>query len=207
MSGFYNGSYGALVGSGFLLAIGGAIGINIFNYSTHKDIIKINDKKPNQNPNLVNDKIFENEIEIKYSKNSIKRIISYGCLVSGMGIVMMPICVIFPNAVLPAFLASSSIFAGSTLWAMNSNIGELSEFEGVLYGGLSGLAAMSLMGLCYNLFFGFNWFSDLTHVISLYGGIPLFTGLIAYDTDKAIEMYNLNDPDHLRCFTELLLDF
>lgn len=47
----------------------------------------------------------------------------------------------------------------------------------------------------------------MTHIISLYGGIPLFTGLIAYDTHKSIEKYNSGDPDHLGCSVELYLDF
>jgi FtsH-binding integral membrane protein len=192
--------------SSFVLAIGGAIGISFTNYTTHKDIItnknvnsSSNDRQERQKSN--------NSAEILYSINSTGRLISYGSLVSGMGVTMVPLCGMFPHALIPAFVASSSIFAGSTLWAMKKGVGELKPYGSILYGGLSGLVGVSLMGLGSNLFFGTNWFGDMTHLISLYGGIPLFTGLIAYDTHKAIEMYESGNPDHLGCSTQLYLDF
>lgn len=67
----------------------------------------------------------KDNIEILYTVNSADRIISYGCLVTGMGITITPLCLIFPNALFPAFIASSSIFGASTLWVMKKGVGEL----------------------------------------------------------------------------------
>lgn len=201
---------GVIFFSSLVLGIGGAIGINFTNYSIHKDIItnknvnsSSNDKQERQERQ--ESQKSNNDVEILYSINSTGRLISYGSLVSGMGIAMIP-CM-FSQALIPAFVASSSVFAGSTLWTMKKGVGELKPYGSILYGGLSGLVGVSLMGLGSNLFFGTNWFGDMTHLISLYGGIPLFTGLIAYDTHKAIEMYESGNPDHLGCSTQLYLDF
>lgn len=189
-----------LLVSSIVLAFGGALGIVFTKYSTHKDIIT--NKSNNRSSHSKTD-----NYEILYSTNSPLRIISYGSLVSGMGLMMVPMCAVFPNALFPAFVASSSVFGGASWYAMTRKVGELEPFGGMLYGGLTGLVGVSLVGLGSNLFFGSNWFGDAAHLISLYGGIPLFTGLVAYDTHKAIELYQLGDADHLGCSVELYLDF
>ncbi len=183
-----------LLGSGIVLGLGGAIGIGMTKYSIKKNIITTRTKNLNQ-------------VEIISTVNSTGRLVSYGSLVTGMGITMIPLCTIYPDALFPAFIASSSIFGGASWYAMTRTEGELEPYGSVLYGGLGGMVGVSLMGLGSNLIFGTNWFGDIAHIVSLYGGIPLFTGLIAYDTHKAIEKYNSGNPDHLGCSTELYLDF
>ena len=189
-----------LLVSGTVLSLGGVFGIGNAKYSTHKDIIA--NKSNNHSSHSKTD-----NYEILYSINSPLRIFSYGCLVSGMGLMIVPACGIFHDAMVPAFIASSSVFGGASWYAMTRKVGELEPFGGMLYGGLSGLVGVSLVGLGSNLFFGFNWFGDTTHLINLYGAIPLFTGLVAYDTHKSIELYRTGDADHLGCSTGLYLDF
>ena len=182
-----------IFGSGLLLGLGGAITLNMFKdgYTIYEETFNYKNKQ-----NI-----------IYYSINSNKRLFTYGCLVSGMSIVMMPLCVVFHDAIIPAFIASSSVFGGVTIFAMTRKKGELEPYQGVLYGGLSGLVGVSLLGIGSNLIFGVNYFGETMHIINLYGGIPLFTGLIAYDTHKAIMKYESKDPDHLGCSVELYLDF
>lgn len=188
-------SIGTLFGTGCVLGLGGALGIGFTKYSIHKDIVKVyaNGKK--------------NQVEISYSINSIPRTLSYISLIVGNGIIMVPMFAIIPDAVLPAFIASSSVFGGASWYAMTRKTGELEIWGSALHGGLTGLVGVSLVGLGSNLIFGHNWFGDITHLASLYGGIPLFTGLVAYDTHKSIDKYQSGDPDHLGCSTELYLDF
>lgn len=69
------------------------------------------------------------------------------------------------------------------------------------------MVGVNLLGLGSTFIFRLNMFGDMAHLISLYGGIPLFTGLVAYDTHKSIEKYQNGDPDHLETSTELYLDF
>lgn len=181
-----------LFGTGAILSVGGTIGMCFTNY-------KVLAKQMLTNTG--------SQTNVYYSINSIPRILSYCSLVVGNGIIMTPIFSTMPNAVLPAFIASSSVFAGATMYTMTRKAGELDSWGATLYSSLTGLVGVSLLGLGSQLFLGQNWFSDTTHLISLYGGVPLFTGLVAYDTHIAIQRYLSNDPDHLGCATGLYLDF
>jgi FtsH-binding integral membrane protein len=142
-----------------------------------------------------------------YSTNPVPRIISYGSLISGMGILMIPMFIAFPDSIIPAFVTSSSVFGGAVVYALTRKTQELSIWGPTLYSCLFGLTGVSLLGLGSSLLIGQNLFASSAHLISLYGGIPLFTGLIAYDTYKAIQMYRLGEPDHLGCSVDLYLSF
>jgi len=97
-----------LLVSSIVLAFGGALGIGFTKYSIHKDIIvnKSNNHSSHSKP--------EN-YKILYSTNSIPRIISYGSMVSGMSLMMVPMCVVIPDALVPAIVASSCVFEWSKL--------------------------------------------------------------------------------------------
>lgn len=196
-------SPGAFLGGCAVLSIGGAIGVGMGNYKIHRQLVNVR----NENSSQLGFSNKSNQVEIIYSTNSTLRTMSYVSILVGNGLMCIPLFTMLPDAVLPAFIASASVFGGSTWFAMKSKPGELDTWSPVLYGGLSGLVGVSLLGLGSQIFFGHNWFGDMTHMISLYGGIPLFTGLIALDTQKAIEKYHAGLPDHLGCSTELYLDF
>lgn len=209
-------SPGIFLGGCAILSIGGAIGVGMGKYTIHRQLVNINNmsgialqthKKdisfPNEKPGFIK----SNQVEIIYSTNTLLRKLSYISMLTGNGLMFIPIFIALPNAVIPAFIASASVFGGATLYAWKRKPGELDHWGPVLYGGLSGLVVVSLLGVGSQMFLGHNWFGDMTHMISLYGGIPLFTGLIALDTKKAIEKYQDGEPDHLGCSTELYLDF
>jgi FtsH-binding integral membrane protein len=184
---------------GFILAIGSTFGIAYSDYAVHKDIIK----------NKFGSGIYRRQpqVEILYTKNSPKRQISYAGFMAGNGLMMMPMFVLYPHAVLPAFIASGSVFGGAVMYALNKKQGELEVWASGLYSGLTGMVVVSLLGLSSVYFQGPNMFGDFTHLISLYGGIPLFSGFVAYDTHKSIDKYMKGEPDHLGCSTELHMDF
>ncbi len=189
-----------MFGIGAILSIAGAVGVGFGKYTVHKQIITTD-----KSSGVINRRT--NLVEVLYSSNSTLRKLSYGSLIVGNGIIMTPLFLVYPQAILPALIASSSVFGGATFYAMRKKSGELDHMEPILYGGLFGLAGVSLLGLGSQIFFGQNWFGDIVHMTSLYGGVPLFTGLIAIDTHKAVQKYNLGEPDHLGCSTELYLDF
>lgn len=186
-------SFEIFIATGFGLSFGGIAGIYFIKPKFHENFIF----------NLKKDKVYS----VLYTTNSIPRIISYSSLVSGMGILMIPMFIAFPDAIIPAFATSSSVFGGAVYYALTRKTEELSIWGPTLYSCLTGLAGVSLVGLGASLLIGKNLFGDITHLISLYGGIPLFTGLIAYDTYKAIDKYKQRDPDHLACSTDLYLNF
>ncbi len=184
---------------GFIMSIFGVLGIGFSDYKVHKDVLIT------KNTNNLYRK--SEQIEIFYTKNSIQRLLGYSSFLVGNGLMMMPLFIIYPHAVLPAFVASGSVFSGSVLYAWSKKEGELEIWKSGLYSGLTGMVGVSLLGIGTQLFMGHNMFSDFTHLISLYGGIPLFSGLVAYDTHKSIDRYMKGDPDHLGCSSELHLDF
>ncbi len=185
-------SFELFLGTGLGLSFCGILGISFLKPKMYTGTII----------NFKNGKV----IPVFYTTNSIPRIISYGSLVSGMGILMIPMFIAFPDAILPAFVASSSVFGGAVYYGLTRQE-EISVWGPTLYSSLTGLAGVSLLGLGSSLLFGQNWFGDSAHFISLYGGIPLFTGLISYDTYKAIERYKERDADHLGCSVDLYLNF
>ena len=176
---------------GSLMMLGGALTFDLKKYSIDDMVVYVNTMQK----------------KISYSTNSIQRILSYISMIIGSGLVMIPMFIRIPNVVFPAFIASASVFGGATWYAMTSINDELEEWGPTLYGGLSGLIGISLFGLGSYLIFGNNWFGDITHLIDLYGGLILFTGLVAYHTNKSIKKYNSGCPDHLGCSAELYLDF
>ncbi len=184
---------------GFILAIGSTVGIAFSDYSVHKDIVK----------NVYGRNLYRKPVqtEILYTKNSPKRLISYTGFMVGNGFMMMPMFILYPHAIFPAFLASGSVFSGAVMYALNKKQGELEVWKSGLYSGLTGMVVVSLLGISSMYFQGPNMFGDMTHLISLYGGIPLFSGLVAYDTHKSIDKYMKREPDHLGCSTELYMDF
>jgi FtsH-binding integral membrane protein len=186
-------SFELFIGAGFALSLGGIIGINFFKPKIHENFIF----------NLKKDKVYP----ILYSTNPVPRIISYGSLISGMGILMIPMFIAFPDAIIPAFATSSSVFGGAVYYALTRKTQELTIWGPTLYSCLFGLTGVSLLGLGSSLLIGQNLFASSAHLISLYGGIPLFTGLITYDTYKAIQMYREGEPDHLGCSVDLYLSF
>ncbi len=189
--------------SGFMLSIGSIVGISFSDYSVHKDIIT-NKFYTNRKVNIYRQPY---QIEILYSKNSFMRKLSYSTFILGNSMIIMPVFIMFPQAVFPAFVASTSVFGGATLYALSKKEGELEVWKSGLYSGLSGLVSLSIFGIGSQLIFGQNLFGEMAHLFNLFGGIPLFSGLVAYDTHKSIEKYRLGDPDHLSCSSELYLDF
>ncbi len=184
---------------GFILAIVSTVGVAFSDYTVHKDIIA----------NKFGTGFYrkQSQVEILYTKNSGKRLVSYAGFIAGNGLMMMPMFILYPHAILPAFFASGSVFGGAVMYALSKKQGELEVWASGLYSGLTGMVVVSLLGLSSMYFQGPNMFSDTTHLISLYGGIPLFSGFVAYDTHKSIDKYMKGVPDHLICSTELYLDF
>lgn len=180
----------AVVTGGLILGFGGAYGVTKTKYTIHQDVGKTS----------------TGSVDVLYTTNSPKRIAAYAGVVSGMGMLGMPLCAMFPYAVIPAFIASTSVFGGTGWYAMTRKVGEFKPWAGVMYGGITGLIGVSAVGMSSSIIFGFNMFGIATHLIGLYGGVPVITGLVAYNTYKAIELYRAGDADHLGCSVRIHLD-
>lgn len=147
-------------------------------------------------------------VVIYSSQNSTMRLASFGVLVSSMGVALSPAFLLYPDAVTPALLASSTVFSSAVLYAYSRPVGSLSAWGPMLGTGLMSLLGVGFAGIASDIFLGpSSSLSIALHNMDLYLGIPLFTGFIAYDTHKAVQMYQERNPDHLVCAVELYLDF
>lgn len=184
------------LGSGLVLGLGGAIGLSCTRYDVHRKLYR--------------EEHSMQEAEEYYSTNSLPRQLSFASLVLGMGLTTTPI-IVFGGAtgiLAPALLSTSFVFGGATWYAATRRGRELSMWGPALAGGLLGMVGCGMTGIASQMIFGpNNMFSAFAHDIDLYVGIPLFTGLVVYDTYCAIEMYQERDPDHLGCAATLYLDF
>lgn len=183
-----------LMGVGFVSAIGGIFIMPLGKCTTHEKVYK-------------SDKY--GDVITYYSTNSPIRTLGYYAIIGGMSLTICPaICIAENSGVLiPAMVCSTSIFTGAAYYAHTRKVGELSTWKTALHSGLYGLLGCSLFSLVSLVIYGPNQFSDISHLIDIYAGVPLFAGFIAYDTHKAIEMYSQKNPDHLGCSIHLYLDF
>lgn len=146
------------------------------------------------------------------SENQPARLISFGAFVTGMSLTLSPM-VEMCNDVSPTILPIAtglSLFtmAGASAFAYMRPADSLLAWKAPLMGGLIGLIGVSCSALVGGWIFGFNSATiQLLHSVDLYGGIILFTGLTAYDTHVAIDMYKRKDPDHIGISMDLYLDF
>lgn len=176
------------LGFGFVASIASIVGINYANYTINET---------------------ENGLE---SKNSLGRQFAFGGLVTGMGLTLSPmvdLCNTIDPTILPiSMLLSGTVMGGASAYAYNASADKYLSLKAPMMGALCGLVGISFTSLGSGLIFGFDApLSLLLHNVDIYGGLVVFTGLVVYDTQKSIAMYEDGDPDHLGCATALYLDF
>jgi FtsH-binding integral membrane protein len=141
---------------------------------------------------------------VKYSEHPPLKIAGYIGLVAGMGIMISPLttmCLIIDPMIIPKALVATSAVTGGAMWyTYNQPPNKLKSWGAPLYGTLFGFAGMGLLSVGSALIMGPNSFFDFWHQIDTYVGIPLFTGLVAYDTHVAIEDYK-TDADEINSAT------
>jgi FtsH-binding integral membrane protein len=146
-----------------------------------------------------------------YSEQPDSRKLAYGGLCLSMGAMISPmvtmIAEISPTIFPLAIGLSATTMAGASLYAYLRPHNALSLWRAPLMGCLTSLVFMNLTSLASMLILGPNMVSDLWMNIDAYGGILLFSGMTAFDTYNAIEMYKKQNPDHIGCATDLYLNF
>lgn len=184
-----------LSGAGFFIAFGGTLGMGMTKYNVKTTYLR--DPRSHQT------------VASYSSENSTGRKISYLAVLTGMTMTVSPLLAManLEGILMPAMLSSGLVFGGSMLYAKTCKVGALEVWGPTLYGGLFGLIGCSTLGILSHWIFGPNMFSGFAQDVNVYMGIPLFAGLIAYDTHKSIQMYQVQNPDHLGCSVELYLDF
>ena len=153
----------------------------------------------------------ENNQIIKYAEDDNMRYLSFGALVTGMGMIMSPammMCMAVDPMIVPtAFVMSSMVFGGCALYSTKCKDETMMKWQGPLMVGLYSLVGLGLTSIASLLIFGPNPYAALMMNVDTYGGLLLFVGLSIYDSHTAIKMYKENKPDHIECATILYLDF
>lgn len=190
----FSGHVLAMLGGGFVLSMGGVFGMGFTSYEVKTEVRK--------------DAMTGEEGIYSYSENSLARKVSYASIIAGVSMIGAPsIAIASVQGVLtPALLYTGLIFTGATTYTLSRKAGELSTWGPALTGGLTALVGCGLASLGSAYFGGPKELTMLLHSVHLYAGIPLFTGLIAYDTHLAMEKYKEGDPDHLGTSVSLFLD-
>lgn len=190
-----------MLGGGFVLAMGSCFVVDYGKYTVHS-VKKIIRERSNSNPT---------EVEFLYSNNTPFRQAGFAGTITGISMIVAPLVAdineLSPDIFPTATLLSTLVFGGSIIAAKICKNGSLLVWQTPLFGGMIGLIGLGCINIGSLLIFGPNVVSEALSNIDAYGGVVLFSGIIAYDTHKAIERYEKRDPDHLGCAIELYLDF
>lgn len=97
-----------------------------------------------------------------------------------------------------ALVLTGAVFAGFTAMALLAPRGRLLMLGGPLMGMLLGMMVLSLFSMFYPTMFAHN--------ILLYGGLAVFSLLIAFDTQSMIERARCGNTDHVSDATSMFLN-
>jgi FtsH-binding integral membrane protein len=200
----------ATVIGGVLLSFGGIFGIMKSAFTINREIIAYNHvSSPTTSPPVLGEKerVSHESTEALSSTNTPQRLAAYAAFVTGMSMTAAPVFFMYPGAIMPALLSSSTVFGAAALYAYARPAGSLSTWGPTLTAGVGGLIGVTVVSWLSEMIFGPTGFAMALNNVQLYAGIPIFAGFIAYDTNQAIAMYNSKYPDHLGCSTQLYLDF
>lgn len=190
-----------MLGGGFVLAMGSCFVVDYGKYTVHS-VKRMIRERSNSNPT---------EVEFLYSINTSIRQAGFAGIITGVSMSIAPMVAqvneLSPDILPTATLLSTLVFGGSIIAAKMCKNGSALVWQAPLFGSLMGLIGLGCINIGSLLIFGPNVVSDALSNIDAYGGVVLFSGIIAYDTHKAIERYEKRDPDHLGCAIELYLDF
>lgn len=105
------------------------------------------------------------------------------------------------GVIAPAFLISLGVFAGFTAASLLARSGSMLRWGGFFTGALIGMLVLSLGALFSPAI------AVATKGIFLWGGLALFSGLVAFDTQRMIAAAQCGDTDPLDDALSLFLNF
>jgi FtsH-binding integral membrane protein len=150
------------------------------------------------------DGLYEEENKNKNNKNNWYKAFSVS-----NGITIGPLCAmafgISPSIVPIAAASTLGVFGAASAYALSHPDVKLTKYQAPLIGCVGGLIASGLIQITGSLL-GYTDFAHSLNLLSTGVSTLIFTGLIAVDTQKAIEDYDNKQLDSVKIATELLLD-
>lgn len=144
----------------------------------------------------------------RYSINPLSRHVAYGSLSVSTGIFLSPLILsIHGTNVLPmSLLLTTGVLGGCSVYALKSPLGAMSKWRAPLYGSVFGLLGIGLGSIGAH-YLGHDQLAGMLHDANTYLGVVIFSGLTAYETQAAIQMYLSGRPDHVMVATQLHTNF
>lgn len=127
------------------------------------------------------------------------RVIWHTIFNSTLGITLIPILGIYPDAIMPALIATGGVTAGSLAAAYIAQPGSMLPYQSAMYSGLLGLLGMSIIDLIFHV--------PVLHDINTYGGVLLFSGYNALDLHIAEKEYQEGKMDVIPHSMNFTLNF
>ncbi len=125
------------------------------------------------------------------------------------GVTIAPLCAIAfgisPSIVPIAAASTVGVFGAASAYALSQPDVKLTKYQAPLIGCVGGLIASGLVQIGGALL-GYTEFAHSLDLLTTGASTLIFTGLIAVDTQKAIEDYDNKQLDSVKTATELLLD-
>jgi len=124
-------------------------------------------------------------------------LLSFG-LLAGMSIAPLVLMSSMKGVLLTSLMLTAAIFGGFSASAYLAPRGSMVAWQGPLFGGLLGLMGLSLFSIFYP--------TAIAHSLILYGGLALFSVMVAADTQAMIERARCGAVDHIQDAMSMFLN-
>lgn len=124
-------------------------------------------------------------------------LITFG-LLEGMAIAPLVLMSSMKGVLLTSLVLTGAIFGGFSAAAYLAPRASMVAWQGPLFGGLIGLMGLSLFSIFYP--------TAIAHSLILYGGLALFSVMIASDTQAMIERARCGAGDHVQDAMQMFLN-
>lgn len=119
-------------------------------------------------------------------------------LLEGMGIAPLVLVTSMKGVLTTSILLTAAVFGGFSAAAYLSPRASMVAWQGPLFGALIGMVAISVLNIFYP--------TAIAHSIILYGGLALFSIMVAVDTQTMIERARCGAGDHVQDALQMFLD-
>mmetsp|Transcript_15290 Transcript_15290/g.18920 ORF Transcript_15290/g.18920 Transcript_15290/m.18920 type:complete len:319 (-) Transcript_15290:386-1342(-) len=141
--------------------------------------------------------------------NSPGRQLAFATLCGSFGLMSSPLLAYIsytnPTIIGAALVCSTGTMAGASAYALTTKK-DVTVYGSALSGGLFGIIGVSLGGLAAG-YMGYPNLAHSLHSFVSYGSVVIFTGLTAYDTQMALQMHRMRQPDHLAVAAQFFMNF
>ncbi|KAG5477773.1 hypothetical protein LSCM1_05071 [Leishmania martiniquensis] len=119
-------------------------------------------------------------------------------LLEGMAIAPLVLMTSMKGVLATSIVLTAAVFGGFSAAAYLSPRASLLAWQGPLFGALIGMVALSLLNVFYP--------TALAHSLILYGGLALFSVMVAVDTQAMIERARCGAGDHVQDAMQMFLN-